>query len=326
MTRTSLKQRRQELDLTQAEVAKALGVSQPTYQNYETGAKPIPGAKLKRLAKVLRMTTEEILGKSKEITEDRSRAEVMEHLPWGEVTMHFAHGAPLVLTISYGEYRRLFRQLQDDGAFFHVFSMSNQMVAVRRAAVTDAYLADDGSNTFGPEHDSYVPGHAWFSEEERFWEIADDLTREALSLEEIEEKYGRDAVTNVARDIGLNMPQDIDRLISEGLVAATDRESVLAEAAQILADTTRLALDISWQLSDGKVRRTAASRDNDMTQYWWIDDAEDPDNQGPMIIVDVEDAQTAFINPNQLDYISIPEHRYQAAVAAEEEPEEEMAT
>lgn len=321
MTRTSLKQRRQELNLTQVEVAKAVGVSQPTYQNYEAGTIAIPDANLKRLIKVLKMTREEILGKSKAKSEDLESRELPEEYYWGEIAVHFLKGPALVLSISYGEYKRLFRQLQGDGKFFHVFSLSNQMVAVRRPAVTDLYLADDGSSTYGPEHDSYDAVGVWRSTA-GFWEIVEDLVGEADSFEELEANYGKDAVTDVARSIGLNMPGDIDRLIEEGKVDAKDRESVLADAEQSLETARRLALDVTWQLSVGKVRR-ASSWDCELTRYWWIRDECDPEAQGSMIIVEAEDAQTAFINPDELDYISIPEHRYCAAEEEEMAEEEE---
>ena len=58
-----LKKRRQELNLSQAEVAKATGVSQPTYQNYEAGAKTIPVARRSRLARVLKLSESEVVGK-----------------------------------------------------------------------------------------------------------------------------------------------------------------------------------------------------------------------------------------------------------------------
>jgi transcriptional regulator with XRE-family HTH domain len=62
---SALKRRRQELNMTQAAVAKAAGISQPTYQNYEAGTLAIPPTNIKKLAKALKMTKEEILGKSK---------------------------------------------------------------------------------------------------------------------------------------------------------------------------------------------------------------------------------------------------------------------
>jgi transcriptional regulator with XRE-family HTH domain len=61
-TLSVLKKRRQELNMTQAEVAKAAGISQPTYQNYETGTIAIPPVKLRRLAKALKLDKCEILG------------------------------------------------------------------------------------------------------------------------------------------------------------------------------------------------------------------------------------------------------------------------
>jgi hypothetical protein len=120
------------------------------------------------------------------------------------------------------------------------------------------------------------------------------------------------------------MPNDIDQLIEQGNVAANERESVLAEAEKALATATRLARDITWQLSIGKMRRTSVWR-CELNRFWWIQDTCDPDAQGPMIIVESEDEQTAFINPDELDYISIPEHQYRATEEDEWKREEELA-
>jgi transcriptional regulator with XRE-family HTH domain len=317
MTQTPLKQRRQELDLTQVEVAKAIGVSQPTYQNYEAGTMAIPEAKLKRLAKVLRITKDEILGRPKAVNEALESRELPDDVYWGEITIHFRVGVPLVLSISYQEYKRLFAQLQDDGQFFHVTALSNQLVAVRRAAVTDVYLAEDGSDTFGPEHDSYdADAVGMWPSTPAYWHVVEELLTELDEREEIEARYGKDAVTEIARAIGLDMPSDIDWLIEAGQVEPKDRESTLAEAERMLDKMRRLTTDVMWQLSDGKVRYGSA-RDGDLGRYWWMEGVGDPQDQGPMIVVDVEDAQTAFVNPDELNYISIPEHRYRATMEEE---------
>lgn len=321
-----LKQRRQELELTQVAVAKSIGVSQPTYQNYEAGTLVIPEAKLKRLAKVLRLTKEEILGKPKVVKETPTGPE--KETPtgrelidayWGEAVIHFRHGTALVLSISYEEYKRLFAALQDDTKFFNIVTLSNRIVAVRRAAVTDVYLADEASDTYGPEQGTYeIASTGLWSRDPRYWQIVDDLVSDAKYREDIEEEYSKDTVTEIARGIGLDMPDDIDWLIREGQVDASERESALLEAAETLERVRHLACDVTWRLSMGKVRHEPAWA-CDLTGFWWIEDG-DLELQGPMIIVDLQDnAQTAFINPDELDYLSIPEHRYRAAI------EEEMA-
>jgi transcriptional regulator with XRE-family HTH domain len=50
--RTKLKQFRVQAGMTQAKLARKVGVTQPNYQRWESGSAPVPEEKLKKLAKV----------------------------------------------------------------------------------------------------------------------------------------------------------------------------------------------------------------------------------------------------------------------------------
>src|SRR5436305_8769424 len=131
--RTKLKQLRVALGMTQAGVAAAVGVTQPNYHRWESGAAPIPQAKLKKLARVLKTDPQAILGK---------HAPIEVALYYGEVSIHFlAGGAPLLLSISEGAFTRLHRDLQGDYAFVTVESLANQTVAIRTKAIADLYFS-----------------------------------------------------------------------------------------------------------------------------------------------------------------------------------------
>lgn len=316
-----LKQRRQALNLTQVQVAKAIGVSQPTYQNYESGYTPVPEAKAKRLMTVLKLSREEMLGKPRPVAKPSESSELEETVYWGEVTAHFAKGKPLVLPILYGTYKDVFRQLQSNESRF-VFvdvPLLNRLVAIRKAAITDIYLSDDGSSSFGPEQDTYDITPFFRQDVEDFWPIAEELLSEG-DREELNDQYGESAVTMVARAIGIDLPRDIDRLIEQGHVKSADRELVLKEAAETRDNAERLSLAIDWQLSNGTARSTRFDFDADFLRYWWMVDQTDPESQGQMIIVDIEDAQTAFIQPDSLDYFAIPVQRFKRA--ADEQTDE----
>ncbi len=56
-----LKELRLRANLTQAEVAKKLNVSEATISLYETGARKPPVGKVKEIAAVLNATTDEVL-------------------------------------------------------------------------------------------------------------------------------------------------------------------------------------------------------------------------------------------------------------------------
>lgn len=57
-------QLRKAQEITQAEVAEALGATQQTYNSYETGRRRIPVSALPELAKQLKISVEDILGET----------------------------------------------------------------------------------------------------------------------------------------------------------------------------------------------------------------------------------------------------------------------
>lgn len=229
---------------------------------------------------------------------------------WGEVAIHFAAGRPLLLSIGENERRRLSRQLKSSSEFFHVFTRSNQMIAVRRSAVTDMCLADDECDTFGPEHDSYPSDGVWqHTESAAFWQIAGELLRDS-EFEELEEQFGKDEVAAVARTIGVSVPDEIDALIDVGTVDAADHEAVLASAERMRERVEHLTCQIIWQLSTGKVRRSECLGGADLSGFEWIENARDPKTPGQMIVVDDPEAHMSLINVGALDYIALPRHRY----------------
>lgn len=58
-------QRRKAMDLTQVELAKALGIAQQTMAHYEGGSLRIPAAQLPPLAQTLGTSIEELIGEQK---------------------------------------------------------------------------------------------------------------------------------------------------------------------------------------------------------------------------------------------------------------------
>lgn len=326
--------------MTQAEVAMATGVSQPTYQNYEAGTITIPPANLKRLAKALKMTKEEILGRPKVVAlpplEHRPRVDrddyddpngFDESGHYGEIAIHFKKGNPIVLSISPWEHRRLYLELQGDSKFFPIYTLSNQIVGVRRAAVTDVSFASEDSCSFGFEHDLYrefeseiVPG-VWSSDAD-YWDIVEVVACPSeREREDIVEIYGEDRVSEVERDIGLLMPDEIDQMVASGNVLPEERQVKLDQAVATLAKARELGADVKWQLSNGKVRQETVNYDEDLENFWWIArSAQDDDD----IIFRGADNQSYWINPDALDYISIPAHKFN--VENKKSNERDMAT
>jgi transcriptional regulator with XRE-family HTH domain len=131
--KVKLKQFRVAAGLTQAKVASSVGVTQPNYHRWEVGAAPIPEAKLKKLAKVLKTAPEALLGRHAPIRASLYDDSVPDSQSYyGEVAIHFAGGgAPLLLTISESAFNRMHATLQDDEPFVNVESMANQTVIIR---------------------------------------------------------------------------------------------------------------------------------------------------------------------------------------------------
>src|SRR5258708_7660454 len=61
--KTKLKQYRVRAGMTQAKLAKKVGVTQPNYQRWESGSAPVPEEKLNKLAKVLETSPEALLAR-----------------------------------------------------------------------------------------------------------------------------------------------------------------------------------------------------------------------------------------------------------------------
>ena len=154
--KTKLKQLRVAVSMTQASVAAAVGVTQPSYHRWESGAAPIPEAKLKELAKVLKADPQAIPGKHPPIEVGFYDNSVDPDLDYyGEVSIHFlGGGAPLLLSISEGAFARLHRDLQVDGAFVTVESLANQTVVLRTKAIADLYFSSES-------HDDNASSRWW---------------------------------------------------------------------------------------------------------------------------------------------------------------------
>jgi transcriptional regulator with XRE-family HTH domain len=93
-----LKHFRVEAELTQAEAAKAVGISQPQYQRWESGQAEVPPAKLKKLASVFSTTETTLLGRHPQLAAAYYNQTAPENTQYyGEVAIHFAGGGEPLL-------------------------------------------------------------------------------------------------------------------------------------------------------------------------------------------------------------------------------------
>jgi transcriptional regulator with XRE-family HTH domain len=338
-TLSILKKRRQELNLTQAEVAKVAGISQPTYQNYETGRIAIPSRKLNRIAKALKLDKGDILGLPPPIAPSfpNSRGpstnplvaaksnvpndpklvwthwddEDLTRLYWGELAISFTQGAPIVVSIDREECQRLYdKVMPHNGEFFDVHTMSNQIIGIRRAAVTNIRFVENGGEIL-----CEAPSPGCWRSSKRYWTLVEALADHDADIDELCEEYGEDRVVHTAREIGRQMHADIDTLIEAEAFPETERAEKLKEAGELFAEAVQLARGTAWQFSNGKITRTRAADDEQLYRLFWMLDCADPTFKYNLFIT--HDGEHYFFNCDELDYITFPAHAYWRITDAE---------
>jgi transcriptional regulator with XRE-family HTH domain len=293
--RGRLRQFRVNAGMTQTQAAQKAGVSQPNYQRWESGAAPIPDDKLKKLAKAFKTSPEAILGGPPPIEIPFHEDSVDEDLRYyGKVAIRFSGGGkPLVLSISEGEFRRLYLQLQQHGAFVTVATLANQTVAVRTRAIADLRFSGDANDHAGPG-----------ISDPRDWEIV-----EALAGGDVGE-FDPAAADRVTRSIIITDEQYRD-MVAEGKIKADDLASVRERDQKKTARIFELATRTVYQLSCGRRRhvylhdiKTVFTAFRDLTDLGGGD-------PGNMIEVSVDGSYRAvFINKDALDYVMFPTHQY----------------
>jgi transcriptional regulator with XRE-family HTH domain len=313
MIQNRLKQYRVEKGLTQARVAKQIGVSQPNYQRWESGSAEIPEEKLKKLAFALKATPEQLLGRHPPIKAGFYDDEIGAELNYyGEVAIHFAGGGkPLVLSISDAAFSKLHHELQTDRSYVWVKSLCNQTVLIRTKAIADLYLASDASDTFGPEHhdddSGYHENHFSLQiPDNRDWEIIEELEHGDA------EGYAPEDVERVQKMIMITDEQ-YQEFVSDGRIKPEDLE---AEKEKNREETERrfsYANLTRYQLSTGKYREVWLDGSELYAAFW--DFAEDLDGEMTNDLIRVEcrnEDQYIFLNKHAFDYVMMPTHKFEA--------------
>jgi transcriptional regulator with XRE-family HTH domain len=290
-----LKQFRVNAGMTQMQAAQKVGVSQPNYQRWESGAAPIPDEKLKKLARAFKTSPAAILGRHPPIESALYDDSLTEDRHYGEAMIHFCGGGqPLSLSISEGEFRRLYDKLRQHAAFVTVASLANQTVAIRTRAIADLRLS---GGTRPDQIGIRLP-------DPRDWEIVEALA---------------------GGDVGGFDPSHVDRVTDRVMVTDEQYREMVADGRIKPEDLERarekdrneterifdLATKTMYQLSSGPQRRV------------WVDAAEtlfdalyeltdcgggDPDN---IIALPADGShRVIFINKDALDYVMFPTHRY----------------
>lgn len=307
--KTKLKQFRVQAGLTQAALAKKVGVTQPNYHRWESGSAPVPEAKLKKLAKILTTSPEALLGRHPPIRArlyDDSAGDDLNY--YGEVSIHFSGGGkPLLLSISEAEFSRLFSALQGNAPFVTVKSLANQTVAIRSKAIADLYFSSEAYDTYGPEHNSYTDHIELQIPDSRDWEIVEAIEH-SVGLEEFDP-----ADVERVKQMIMITDEQYSRLVAEGHIKPEDLESERKKNQKQTEKIFRLASITSYQLSTGTRREVYVDNSQDLyNAFHDLIEFEGGEPADDMILLSAEGRhQIAFINKDALDYVCIPTHKYE---------------
>jgi transcriptional regulator with XRE-family HTH domain len=308
--KTKLKQFRVAAGLTQAKVAAAVGVAQPNYHRWEVGTAPVPEAKLKKLAKVLKTSPEVLLGRHPPINASIYDDSVSDELSYyGEVAIHFCGGGePLLLSISEGAFARLHQDLQGDAAFVTAQSLANQTVIIRTKAVSDLYFSSEAYDDYGPEHGTYANHADVQIPDARDWEIIECLACDGTGIEEFD-PADIERVSNMI----MITDEQYEKLVADGLIKAEDLESERKKNQAKTDEILSLALHTIYQLSTGKRRKVYVDGPTELFDaFYELIDFEGGISTDDMIRLEAEGShRIIFMNKSALDFVAIPTHQFE---------------
>lgn len=301
---------------TQTQVAKAAGVTQPTYQRWETGKAEIPKNYLTKLAKHFKTTELELLGrhppKEAAFYDDKAPLDLQYY---GECAVHFGGGGePLVLSISEAAYAQAYRELQSNKRFIVIKDLGNRTAAIRHKAISEFYFSSEAYDTYGPDHADYKLATPVQMPDTRDWAIAEAIRDEEVGGGDHTSEFSKDDVERVQGQIMITDEQ-FDELVAQGAIKpenlATEKAARAAETDEILA----LTHTVTIQFSTGKRRAITYVDCNLFECIEPLIDIDYPfsgsdDDEPSMILLPYEGYhRTAFFNPDVLDYISFPTHK-----------------
>lgn len=301
---------------TQTQAAKAVGVTQPTYQRWEAGKAEIPKSHLAKLANHFKITELELLGrhppKEASFYDDEAPLDLQYY---GECAVHFCGGGePLVLSISEAVYAQAYLELQSSKRFIVIKDLGNRTVAIRHKAIAEFYFSSDAYDTYGPDHDAYKLATPIQMPDTRDWVIVEAIRDEKIGGNDYTSDLSKDDVERVQHRIMITDVQ-FDELVAKGAIKPED---LVAEKAARAAETDEimaLAHTVTVQFSNGK-RREIAYVDCNLFEciepliYIHYPYSENDDEGPNMIRLPYEGYhRTAFFNPDVVDYISFPTHK-----------------
>lgn len=304
MKLSALKKVRLASMMTQIAVAEAMGISQPNYQRWESGAAAIPKTKQAKLAKVLNSTVDEILGNPQAFDNLGIHKDISDEATYfGEIAFHFTSGKGLLFPITEAERSRLYHRLRGKGDFIIVESLDNRIAFIRRVSIQDVYFSSDAFDTYGPEkYKDYLEVNRIGDEE---WLVIENIE----CLEYVTDLIGEEKVKNYLEKILLT-EEELDALIEQGHIRREDRENAKRDASKKLKKLYARATEIQWQFVNGKIRKEEIFDSQKLYNAFSCFEI-DPEDAEAFIYLSMEGYhRSIFINTSELDYIFIPAHKF----------------
>lgn len=299
---------------TQAQTAKAVSVTQPTYQRWETGKAEIPKNQLAKLASHFKTKELELLGqhapKLAAFYDDEAPLDLQYY---GECAIHFAGGSePLLLSISEAAHAQAYRELQGQKQFIVIRDLGNRTVAIRRKAISEFYFSSEAYDTYGPDHNDYTLGTPIQMPDTRDWAIVEAIDYEQETGDGYISMFATDDIKRVQDQIMITDDQ-FNELIANGTIKSDELEGEKAKISSETKDIISQTHTITVQFSNRK-RREIKYFDCNIFECIEplidTDHAYSGDDELNMIRLPYEGYhRTAFFNPDVLDYISFPTHK-----------------
>lgn len=289
---TPLRTARLQAGYTQRALALVAAVGQGALHRWESGAEPIPPAALDRLALALDISATVLQGEAAPMALHVARGSEAESTYFGEVTLHFTHGQPLLVPISHATRERM-RQEAERGHAWSVFdSLDNRVIVLRLTSLSDLFFSSEQGEDSGPEAGRYEPGPGVFPED-AFWETVEKLY--AGDLPELDR---------------LNEAQ---RAVAEVLwpgAASEDARYSDQHTQSFFANATETV----WQCASG-FRRSAWMHDDAALLPVVESLAGWDDTMVGLVRLPVDEHQVVQVNPQEIDYLSVPGHRLRRVLA-----------
>jgi transcriptional regulator with XRE-family HTH domain len=289
--------------MTQVQLAEAVGVSQPTYQRWESGASSVPKSKVAKLAKVLGISQRQaegrpepfdLLGVDQEASDERKY--------YGELAIHFNSGSPpLLFPVTEAERSRFHDAIQGDEAFIEVRSLDNRIVFVRRKAIADAYFSSVDYDDYGPE--SYGEQFLGAHPDDEFWKIVEHLG----CLETLGDAFSEQEIQAVCEKVVLSEVA-LDELIASGSIKSEDRATARERANQTTKKYVSRSRDIIWQLQGNRSRQVSLFENREA--YEIFSPLSMAEEHELLYLAPEGYHRSIFICLSTLDFIAIPAHKY----------------